>query len=159
MKYKLKKRIRRIKGFQVIGQKARSLMQHELESGKSEGGRLWFRLLDTGDVYQIPSRSNRVEFLTINLNFENDALGPVTVIAGQRVHEVWRIPEGLEVFDVPGGKYLVFTAEGDMPECASRVWRDIEGFFAKNPRYVRNLRAEFEVSHGDYTIEVYVAVD
>lgn len=134
-------------------------MQHELESDESDSGRLWFQLLDHGTVYQIPSRSNRMEFLTIYLNFENDSLGPVTVIAGQRVHRVWRTPEELEFFDVPGGKYLIFAAEGTMPECAARVWRDIERFFVRNPKYHRTLRAEFEVSHGDDAIQVYIAIN
>jgi predicted transcriptional regulator YdeE len=119
----MKEKLRTLKCFRVIGLSTRTSCHLESNPETARIPGLWLRLLDKGSMFQIRSRVNRIEYLTIYTNFECDWRGAFTAIAGQRVLGTNQPPEGLEEFAFEAGQYLLFTANGKSADAVDKGWK------------------------------------
>jgi predicted transcriptional regulator YdeE len=110
-------------------------------------------------MFQITSRVNRIEYMTLMTDYEPRNHDTFTIIAGQRVTTVDFVPDGLEAFRFPGGDYLVFYARGEMSWAVDRAYEEIDRFFQSSAEWSREWTVDFEVSGKvlDQT-DIYIAV-
>ena len=65
----------------------------------------------------------------------------------------------LETIVIQSGRYLVFTAKGDIPKIVIDTWKEIWEYFArKDAEYERLYTTDFEYYVNQNEIEIYIAV-
>lgn len=109
---------------------------------------------------QIPNRIDSDLHFAIYTKYKTDHRGPFSFILSAEVSTLDTIPEGMVGVTVPTSKYLVFTAEGRMPDALEKAWKDVRIYFANNIDYQRAYTADFEVHDKECpdVVDVYIAV-
>jgi predicted transcriptional regulator YdeE len=91
-------------------------------------------------------------------NYESDEKGEFSILAGTDQSEVKSTCE-LETIVIKSGKYLVFSAKGDIPKIVIDTWMKIWEYFAqKDTEYERLYTTDFEYYVNQNEIEIYIAV-
>ncbi len=108
--------------------------------------------------------SNKIseEIYGIYTDYESDYKGKYTCIIGQKVDSLDQIPNGLIGREFKEGKYLKFTAKGQMPNAIVETWNEI---WTKDKKLNRKYSADFEVydkksQNGvNAEVDIYIAVE
>jgi predicted transcriptional regulator YdeE len=92
--------------------------------------------------------------------YESDHTGEYSLVVGAAVHSAADVPDALVSVILPSATYLVFTAEGPMPDALIRTWMDIWRYFSDNVQYRRAYTADFERydKREPARVDVYVAL-
>jgi predicted transcriptional regulator YdeE len=90
-------------------------------------------------------------------DYESDAAGLYTSLAGVRIGGADEAPLGLRVVTVPAGEYLVFRSEGPVPECAVRGWQAVWDYFSGDPGVRRAYRTDAEL-YDDGFVELLISI-
>ena len=120
----------------------------------------WQEFLTTNAVARIPHRVNPPVMYALYTDYESDWTKPYTYILGCGVTRADKVPEGMEVRNIPPQTYAVFKAKGRMPDEIYGVWANI--WSSELPR---TYTYDFEVYDKRFTrpqakeADVYVAVD
>ncbi|WP_286263497.1 GyrI-like domain-containing protein [Thalassotalea atypica] len=91
-------------------------------------------------------------------DYESNHLGQFTVLAG---FDGKTVPPklNLEKQIIPAGKYLVFCAQGKMPDIAINAWTDVWHYFSnENADHQRLHTVDFEYYPSGDQIEVHIAI-
>ncbi|MBS0625142.1 MAG: effector binding domain-containing protein [Verrucomicrobia bacterium] len=127
------------------------------ENGQSGADipQLWGRFFQENILAKIPNKIDSTIY-SVYTDYEGDFMKPYTTLLGCKVPDLKNIPQGLVGKEIPGGKFLEFTAKGRMqvlPEWIN-IW--------KTP-LPRRYTADFEVyresvllSDGD--VPIFIAV-
>ena len=89
-------------------------------------------------------------------DYESDHHGAYSLLVGPRVPDDAPLPDGWHGVAVPGGEYLVFPAEGEMPMAIIEAWQRIWGWFDDTRDVERAFTVDFE-SYGAKT-EIHIAI-
>ena len=91
-------------------------------------------------------------------NYESDHAGAYSVMAGaDRLEQ--KIAAKLETLTLPAGTYMVFAAEGEVPQVVIETWSKIWGYFSSGDApYQRNYTTDFEFYKNQNEIEIYIAL-
>ena len=79
-------------------------------------------------------------------------------------YDTGSIPEGYRLFDIPAATWLIFEAEGPMPESIQRLWHQIFAEFFPTSDYKPSGNFNFEVypsgdmNNEEYHSEIWIAV-
>lgn len=124
--------------FDIIGISMRTTN----ENGQSSKDipELWKKFFAENVFAKIP---NKLDFnvYSVYTDYESDFTKPYTVILACKVANLDTIPEGMVGKTIPGGKFTVFTAKGDLAKGAVvsewlKIW---------NMKLERKYTADFEV--------------
>src|SRR4051794_19458744 len=100
-------------GLTVVGVAARTTNRAEADPATATIPALWQRFFREQE--QIPGRRDRDIVVGVYTAYESDHTGEYSLIVGGEVSDTSSVPEGLVSVVVPPGRYLVFSAEGEMP--------------------------------------------
>lgn len=138
----------------IIGLSTRTTNTKEMDPTTGRIGPLWKEFDDKVEVdYQ---KGNRV--YGVYFNYESDATGEYSVLAGTDQLEA-KTSADLETIIIRSGKYLVFSAKGDIPRIVFETWGRIWEYFSKNDaEYERSYTTDYEHYVNQNEIDVYIAV-
>lgn len=138
----------------IIGLSTRTTNSREMNPGTAKIGSLWKEFDDKVEVdYRNGGRVYGVYF-----NYESDATGEYSVLAGTDQLDAKTSTE-LEAIVIQSGRYLVFTAKGDIPRIVIETWGRVWEYFSKkDAQYERSYTTDFEYYVNQNEIEVYIAV-
>ncbi|HEY1380783.1 MAG TPA: GyrI-like domain-containing protein [Gemmataceae bacterium] len=142
---------RQVEGFVVAGVAARTCNADETDPARAKLPALWGRFAADPAV-----RSLGGPPVGVYTEYESDAAGMYTTVAGVRVAGAADAPSGLRVVTVPAGEYLVFRSEGAVPECVIRGWQAVWQYFAEHPSPGRAFRTDAEL-YGDGFVELLIS--
>ncbi|MDP4537787.1 GyrI-like domain-containing protein [Alkalimonas collagenimarina] len=94
----------------------------------------------------------------VYFDYESDASGDFSVVAGSDMFKDW---EGvsLQPVHIEAGTYLMFSAQGALPEVVIDVWQQIWAYFsAEDCPHRRMYRTDFERYPGPDKVQVYIGV-
>src|SRR3954452_445139 len=145
-------------GFTVVGVAARTTNHAETDPAVAKIPGLWQRFFSEQE--QIPGRLDPDVVFGVYTGYESDHTGEYSLIVGAEVGAATMLPKGLVSVAVPPGRYLVFTAEGDMPAALIRTWIEIWDYFSAAPKHHRAYTADFERHdrRRPSAVEVHVAL-
>ncbi len=112
-----------IETFTVIGVAVRTTN----ENGKAEQDipALWGTFMSEGILQKIPNKVDDTVYCMYT-DYEKDYTAPYTTIIGCKVSSLETIPEGMVGKTVPTGKYVKYTAKGNIMEgVVQEVWKEI----------------------------------
>ncbi|MCA6068076.1 GyrI-like domain-containing protein [Chryseobacterium sp. RG1] len=101
----------KIEPFKVIGISVRTTNENE-QAGKDIPV-LWEKLMNENILSNIPNTIDNTIY-SIYTDYEKDHTKPYTTVLGCKVESLDFIPEGMVGYSFDGGKYVKFTATGDL---------------------------------------------
>jgi predicted transcriptional regulator YdeE len=128
----------------IVGTEIRTQNRLEAKRGSARIPAHWDNFYNQHIVRRIPNRTGE-DIYGIYTHYANGHKGEYSHIIGIEVAGLLNIPEGMVGLMIPEGEYMVFTAEGEMPEAVADVWEDIRAYFEENTIYQRAYTYDFEV--------------
>jgi predicted transcriptional regulator YdeE len=141
----------------VIGISTRTKNEFETDMSTSRIGPLWGSFYQEDVLQKIPNKKNDVP-IAVYSEYESDHTGLYTLLVGAEIASMENIPEGMKAITIEPGKYLVFIAEGKLPQSVMKTWTFIWDYFSKSSEYQRSYSTDFEVYTSMDRVEIYVAV-
>lgn len=156
----MKPQLRTHQGMKFIGVEIKTSNRLELNETTAQIPAFQKKFHQENIEAKIPNRVDSDLYFAIYTNYEKDHRGPYSFILSAEVNTLDAVPEGMVGVTIPTSRYLVFTAEGRMPDAVNRTWKDILIYFANNRTYQRSYTADFEVYDKECpnVVDVYVAV-
>jgi predicted transcriptional regulator YdeE len=145
--------------FAVIGITVRTSNEAEMRSSDARIPALWNEYFAAGVTARIPNRTPDQSTFAVYTEYESDHTGPYSLVLGQQVSSLDQIPDKMVGLNIPAGRYLVFSADGPVPDAIVAAWREIWTYFQDNPHYKRAYSSDFEV-YGTVpnTAEIFIAL-
>jgi predicted transcriptional regulator YdeE len=129
-------------GLTVVGVTVRTTNRAEADPGTAKIPALWQRFFVAQEA--IPHRREADVIIGVYTGYESDHTGEYSLIVGSEVSAATDVPDDLVSVAVSPGRYLVFTAEGEMPGALIRTWMEIWEYFSATSKYQRAYTADFE---------------
>lgn len=144
----------------VVGVEIRTTNRDETQPSKAQIPGLWGRFLGERLAERIPNQRERGVLLATYTRYESDHTGPYSLILGAEVTTLDDVPEGMVGLTVHAARYLVFAAQGKMPEAIFMTWSLIWGYFSDTSRYQRAFTADFERhdTENPSRVDIHIAV-
>lgn len=138
----------------IQGINVRTKNTNEMNPETSKIGGLWQQFYKE----IAPNLKSGATIFGVYFNYESDATGEFTVLAGtDGIKE--SSTNSVEKVSILGGKYLLFEAKGDMPQVVIETWTKIWNYFAADDsEYQRAYTTDFELYKSQTEIEIYIAV-
>lgn len=100
---------------------------------------------------------NGARVFTVYSEYETDASGDYSVLVGTDKVESSRVE--LESVKIQEGNYLVFSAQGQIPNIVFDTWFEIWSYFEnKNCPHIRGYTTDFEFYKSQNEIEIHIAI-
>jgi predicted transcriptional regulator YdeE len=149
----MKHKITTLPEFKVIGIAART----GNDTTQNDIPKLWQKFYSENIADKIPNKISD-EVISLYTDYESDYTKPYTILLGCKVKDFGSIPKGMVSKIIPGSKYEVFTAKGEMPHKIIETWQKIW-----NSKIDRTYTGDFEVYTNKYNsskpeADIYIAV-
>jgi predicted transcriptional regulator YdeE len=145
--------------FAVIGIGTRTSNTTETSGSEAKIPGLWNEYFVTVVPDRIPNKSKDHSTLAVYTNYESDHTQAYSLVVGRQVSTLEQIPEGMIGLRIPAGRYLVFSANGPLPEGIVAAWARIWEYFQENREYTRAYSSDFEIYGIDSnSAEIFIAV-
>ena len=142
----------------VIGIEVRTSNALEQHPGTAQIGKLWQRFHTEMIGHNIPNRVDAKTVVGVYTNYESDRNGMYTLVAGCEVKDLKQIPKGMIGITIPAGKYAVFPAPGEMPNCIIECWMRIWNYFDGSKDHQRAYTADYELYGEESGTHIYIAI-
>ena len=146
-----------VESFEVVGIQATTSNRNEQSQDSAKIPKLWQDF-----HHRLAAVSTRSSSLTSNCygvysHYKTDVNGEYTLTAGIEAqgNVDQHFPERLHV---ESGQYLVFTAQGPLPQALIDVWSDIWAYFENQPPYQRRYASDFEHYVNSDRVEIYIGI-
>jgi predicted transcriptional regulator YdeE len=144
-------------GSTVLGIAAVTSNAMEADPATGKIGQLWARFYRDGIPGRIPLKRAPEVPVGVYSSYKSDYNGEYELTVGMAVDASAHAPEGLVRVSIPAGTYLLFEAEGDVPQVVIDTWKEIWIYFSK-PGRVRAYATDFELHRGPKSIAIYISV-
>ena len=119
---------------------------------------LWERFFHERIAETIPNKKPQGPVIAAYTKYESDHTGPYSLVLGLEVSSLTSIPSGMTGLTIPAGQFLVFTAQGPMPNALIETWTSVWNHFREGIGHRRLYTADYEIHRDDVRVEVYIAV-
>ncbi|MGD8570909.1 MAG: GyrI-like domain-containing protein [Gammaproteobacteria bacterium] len=149
-----------IETMKVVGIKTATSKTLESNPETSKIPALWQTFFSEDIAARIPRSVNHETIYGVYTAYDPEQRGNYHVIVGSEVEKVTAPPNDMVAVEVPAGRYLVFSQQGEVPEVIYSAWQYIWDFFANDVSYQRLYTTDFELYRMDDTshIEIYIAI-
>ncbi|WP_367084399.1 GyrI-like domain-containing protein [Pseudomonas sp. HOU2] len=144
-----------IDAFTVAGLRVRTTNAAEHQAETAKIGPMWGQFFGKELAETIPGKSAHSPIYGVYSAYESDASGAFDVTAGVAVNASVKDFESVRI---EAGEYLVFEAQGPLPDAVISTWGKIWDFFAANPQIQRRYATDFEAYTGPESVSVYIGV-
>ncbi|MFI5443860.1 GyrI-like domain-containing protein [Polaromonas sp. UC242_47] len=143
--------------FPVTGLMVRTTNRAEQDPGTAKLGALWGRIFAEGLAGKIPGRLPDAGMYGVYSAYASDHSGAYDVTAGVAVAAPAASAPWHNV-SIQAGDYLVFMAQGAMPQAVIDTWGGIWQFFQDHPEIARSYATDFEAYHGADKVAIHIGV-
>jgi len=145
-------------GFYVLGLEVRTSAALEADLATARIPGLWAQVYHDPRLEGLPRRLAKGKLFGVYHAYQGDENGAYSLLAGYQVPDLREVPAGLKGLAVPGGRYLVFTAEGELPGALRQTWEAIQGYFARPDAPRRAFSYDYEIYEDLTRVSVYIAL-
>lgn len=143
-----------IEKFTVFGFKTQTKNQDEMTAETAKIGPLWQRFF----AQAAPRLQPTSKVYGVYSGYESDFNGSFDVYAAANTLSAQDVA-GLEAVEIQAGNYLVFSAEGELPQACIDLWGEVWRYFqSEEAQYQRAYTTDFEYYSGEQSISIYIAV-
>ncbi len=143
-----------IESFEVVGVGVRTKNSDEMNPATTKIAPLWGKFfLDV-----LPKVSTGAGVYGVYTNYESDHTGLFDIVACSDGMSLDMLGDGVSL-KIESGKYLVFSAKGELPKATINLWAVIWHYFnARNCVHERAYTTDFEFYKGDCEIEISISI-
>ena len=142
--------------FTVSGISVRTINSDEAQPLTAKLPSLWGLFYNQGLAGKFPNKLDDSSVYGVYSEYESDASGHYRTTAGVRVSKA---SADFDSIEIRGGQYLVFTANGAMPQIVVDTWVTIWSFFETSKDYRRCFTTDFEKYLGPNEVAIHIAVE
>ena len=110
--------------FTLAGLKLPGFTSNKDNQSAIDCGKLWERFMRDGIQGKIDDKVSD-DIFAVYYNYKSNYLDDFEYFIGCKVHPDVLQPEGIQILQVPTGKYTHINAEGSIPECIGETWQEI----------------------------------
>lgn len=143
----------RLESKKIVGLTTRTQNANEMNPETSKIAGLWQSFFEN----VAPLLPTGSPFYGVYYNYESDASGEFTVLAGTD-QSIENSPLALEEITLESGDYLLFKGQGEMPQTIIDTWAEIWTYFTENPNHQRRYTTDFECYTAENEVEIYIAI-
>jgi len=137
----------------ITGLKVRTKNEDEMNHKRAQIGALWQNFFE--NIMPSPGETPPPLY-GVYSNYESDAHGEFDVLVG--AEEVEK-SEGRESIVLQEGRYLCFTAKGELPQAVIETWSEVWAYFAdENCKEKRVYKTDFEKYISQDEAEIYIGI-
>ena len=144
-----------IDAFTVSGLRVRTTNAVEPNPETAKIGPMWGEFFAKGLAEVIPGKRVGSPVYGVYSAYEADATGAFDVTAGVAVDEP---SADFQSVTIEAGDYLVFEAQGPLPDAVIATWGKIWTFFEANPQIQRRFATDFESYTGPESVAVHIGI-
>ncbi len=142
----MKQEIVTLDPFKIIGLKARTSNENELNPSTAKIGSLVQQYWQEQIPEKIYGRKNLGVVISSYSNYENDFNGAYDYLIGEEVWDDEKPIEGLSSLIIQGGSYVKFTSDpGPMPDVVIKMWQAIWKMSSVELGGTRAYKTDFEL--------------
>lgn len=138
----------------LLGLSTRTNNRAEMSVDSARIGSLWQAFFESS---QLTAMLNSPMY-GVYYDYESGMNGEFSVLVGKAIDA----PVDASHFtplELNAGKYLKFTAQGDMPQCVIDLWGQVWGYFsAADCSHQRRYQTDFEVYLSATEVEIYIGI-
>lgn len=148
--------------FVVSGLCVRTSNADEFDPARAKLPGLWGQFYGSG-LMAVPEpaqgQAQDASVYGVYSDYESDANGFYDLTAGvAREPSAATAAQPLRTLEVQGGQYLVFAAQGAMPQAVIDCWGQVWAWFAHEGEYVRAWQTDFEQYSGADKVAIHIGV-
>ncbi|WP_395607348.1 GyrI-like domain-containing protein [Pseudomonas sp. B22129] len=145
----------KVAAIRVSGLKVRTRNADEMQVSSAKIGPMWQRFFGEGVYEKIPGKQPESPVYGVYSGYESDAHGLFDVTAGVSTHAP---AQGFESLVIEPGRYLVFEAQGPMPDAIIQAWQRVWAYFEQPDVEARAFVTDFELYQADNQAQVYIGI-
>lgn len=146
--------ISEINGFEVTGFVVRTTNADEMNPMTAKIGNLWEKFY----LNAAPKLTDKSKVYGLYTNYESDFTGAFDVIACSDTLSAQLLSESVKT-KVSSGKYVTFSATGEMPQVVIDLWSEVWNYFAsEHCPHERAYTTDFEYYKSANSVEISIAV-
>lgn len=144
--------------FYVVGLQARTSNAAESNPQTAKIPALWQKVYSGELEALVPKRIAKSKPFSVYYDYQSDHSGAYSVVVGYQVRGLGEVPEGLTGLSVSGGRYLMFTAEGELSAVVPQTWGYIWEYFKQPGAPKRAYTYDYEVYESSSKVQIFIAV-
>ncbi|MFZ3408563.1 GyrI-like domain-containing protein [Vibrio chagasii] len=126
----------------------------EVEPAKAKIGQLWQGFFEQA----FPKLTPDSKVYGVYTNYESDFTGDYDVIACTNALTDNAMDDLVET-NIEAGKYLTFSAQGELPQAVIDLWVEVWAYFnAPDCPHTRTYTTDFELYKGETEVEISIAI-
>lgn len=146
--------VEQIEGFDLVGLSTRTKNANEADSSTAKIAPLW----DKFGAEAAPKLRGTPKVYGVYTNYESDHTGLFDVYACSDMLST-EMSEDFTSVRIEPGKYLIFTAQGEMPQVAIDLWGEVWGYFsAPDCPQQRAYTTDFEHYVGSNEVQIAISI-
>ncbi|NAW91001.1 MULTISPECIES: GyrI-like domain-containing protein [unclassified Vibrio] len=146
--------ISEINAFDATGFVVRTTNTDETNPMTAKIGNLWEKFY----LNAAPELTEKSKVYGLYTNYESDFTGSFDVIACSDTLSPHLLSESVKA-NVSSGKYVTFSATGEVPQVVIDLWHEVWSYFAfENCPHERAYTTDFEYYKSANYVEIYIAV-
>ncbi|HEV2671192.1 MAG TPA: GyrI-like domain-containing protein [Gemmatimonadales bacterium] len=119
---------------------------------------LWGRFMSEEWLQRLAALGGFGPTIAVYSAYESDVTGSYQLLLGRQVPSTSLVASPLHLVSSPAGSYLVFQCLGPLPQAVIDGWRDVWGYFERQPAAPRAYTYDFEIYRDGGPVEIWVAV-
>ncbi|RUR11904.1 GyrI-like domain-containing protein [Legionella sp. km772] len=144
--------------FTLAGLSIRTCNRDEINPATAKLTTFWQQFRKENIPAQIPGAIANSPVYGAYSHYESDASGYYTLTAGSEISNKKTIT-GYTCLQVPAGRYLAFSAKGEMPGILIKTWEQIWDYFAFESEYTRTFNIDFECYPSADEVAIFIGVN
>ncbi|MDX2007693.1 MAG: GyrI-like domain-containing protein [Meiothermus sp.] len=145
-------------GFFVAGLETRTSPELEAYPRTAKVPALW-QQFNTAEFYaKVPRKLAKEKPFVVYHSYGPEGSGAYSVTLGYQVPGLNDVAEGLSGLNVPPGRYLMFTAEGNPALAVPATWKGIQDYFKQPNAPRRAYTFDYEVHESTARVSIFIAV-
>lgn len=144
--------------FKVVGIEIRTSNAAEMNAASAKIPGLWGRFYQEKIPTTIAQAKTDACVVGVYSKYVSDHNGPYSLLAGVEVLTLDAIPNGMTGITIPAGSYLIFIAQGSMPQTLIQTWGSIWKYFSQEQKYQRAYTYDFELYRSPDRVDIHIAV-
>ena len=138
----------------AVGFRVRTKNEDEMQPSTAKIGELWNKFYSES----APKLNNKSKVYGVYTNYESDYTGLFDVIACSDTLTLEDLKNSTRVTIQPG-KYLTFSAQGEIPQIVFGLWGQIWDYFnSKDCQHSRAYTTDFEYYKSPSEVEISIAI-
>ncbi|WP_413284201.1 GyrI-like domain-containing protein [Vibrio sp. MA40-2] len=143
-----------VNGLEATGFVIRTTNADEVNPSTAKIGELWAKFYTNA----APKLNEKSKVFGIYTNYESDFRGAFDVIACSDTLSPEILPDSVKI-NVTSGKYVTFSASGEMPQAVIDLWGEVWTYFnSEYCLYQRAYTTDFEYYKSAHEVEIFIAV-